>query len=102
MEKQLYVGSNKTRGKMYAKTGCQCEFYGGTAVREKSLDGCAWFLSTEKQYTESKNNNKTRVKRGAILSLSRRMTAVAVRYQVYFINTNKHELCMGFNLNLIK
>ena len=46
---------------MYAKTGCQCEFYGRTAVREKSLDGCVWFLNTKKQYTESKNNNKTRV-----------------------------------------
>lgn len=46
---------------MYAKTGCQCEFYVRTAVREKSLDGCAWFLNTEKQCTESKNSNKTRV-----------------------------------------
>lgn len=46
---------------MYAKTGCQCELYGRTAVREKSLDGCVWFLNTKKQYTESKNNNKTRV-----------------------------------------
>jgi len=61
MEKHLYVGNNKARGKMYAKTGCQCEFYVRTAVREKSLDGCAWFLNTEKQCTESKNSNKTRV-----------------------------------------
>ena len=30
------------------------------------------------------------------------MTAVAVRYEIYFINTNKHDLCMGVNLNLIK